>query len=66
MFTQKLENEKRKLLITEEQIKQVQNELNEKNSQIAKIRPVEIEDKRDMIKLGSQAHQIKNQTLALN
>ena len=39
MFTQKLENEKRKLLITEEQIKQVQNELNEKKSAIEKITP---------------------------
>ena len=66
MFTQNLENEKRKLLITEEQIKQVQSELNERNTAIEKIKPVDIEDKRDRIKLGSQAHQIKNKTLALN
>ena len=66
MFTQKLENEKRKLLITEEQIKQVQNELNEKKASIEKITPQPIDDKLDKIKLGSQTHSIKNQTLALN
>ena len=66
MFTQKLEKEKRKLLITEEQIKQVQNELNEKKTAVEKIKPVDIDDKRDGIKLNSQAHSIKNQTLALN
>ena len=53
MFTQKLENEKRKLLITEEQIKQVQNELNEKKASIDKITPQPIDDKLDKIKLGS-------------
>ena len=60
MFTQKLENEKRKLLITEEQIKQVQNELNEKNAAIEKIEPDPIDDKRDKIKLNTQSHKIKN------
>ena len=53
MFTQKLEKEKRKLLITEEQIKQVQNELNEKKAAVDKIKPVDIDDKRDGIKLNS-------------
>ncbi len=39
IYTQKFENEKRKLQILQDQIKQVDNELSEKKSNIEKIRP---------------------------
>lgn len=38
-FTKKLEKEKRLLLITEEQIKQIKSELTEKGDVISKIKP---------------------------
>ncbi len=37
--TQKLEHEKRRLLIVEEQIKQVKNEVGERNESMNKIKP---------------------------
>ena len=40
-FTEKLELEKRKLFIIDEQIKQVKSELDEKNDCISKIKPTE-------------------------
>ena len=65
-YTQNFENEKRKLQILEDQIKQIENELGEKNENIAHIRPKAVKDKLDYIKLDSQEHAIKNEQLSLN
>lgn len=77
IYTHKFENEKRKLQILQDQIKQVDNELKEKNANIAKIKPEPIAwwdkvkpnslgDKIDSIRLDSQQHAIKNEQLSLN
>ena len=66
IYTQKFENEKRKLQIIEDQIKQIENELTEKKDNIEKIRPKPINDKLDKIRLDSQGHAIKNEQLSLN
>ena len=65
-YTQKFENEKRKLQILEDQIKQVENELSDKKDNIGKIRPTAVDDKLDYIRLDSQEHAIKNEQLSLN
>jgi len=61
IYTHKFENEKRKLQILQDQIKQVDNEYKEKTDNINKIRPEPIADKRDYIVLHSQSHAINNQ-----
>ena len=66
IYTQKFENEKRKLQILQDQIKQVDNELTEKRDNIEKIRPQPITDKLDHIRLSTQKHAIKNEQLNLN
>ena len=53
IYTQKFENEKRKLQILQDQIKQVDNELTEKRDNIEKIRPQPITDKLDHIRLST-------------
>ena len=50
----------------EDQIKQIESELSEKNENIWKIRPKAVDDKRDYIRLDSQGHAIKNEQLSLN
>jgi len=53
IFTQKLEHEKRRLLIIEEQIKQVTNELEERKISVQKIQPSNEEEKKRSIKFSS-------------
>ena len=59
IYTQKFENEKRKLQILQDQIKQVENELDEKTDNIKKIKPKAVNDKRDYIQLNGQEHACK-------
>ena len=66
MFTKKFENEKRKLQILQDQIKQIENEQEEKRDRIAKIKPEALSEKMAHIKMKSQAHEFKNEQLKLN
>ena len=66
IYTHKFENEKRKLQILQDQIKQVDNELTEKKNNINKIRPRPIDEKWENIRLDSQQQAIKNEQLSLN
>jgi hypothetical protein len=52
MFTQSFENEKRKLQILEDQIKQVEAEISDKRSNIDTIKPASLAEKKDNIKLS--------------
>lgn len=66
MFTQSFENEKRKLQILEDQIKQVEAEISEKKTNIQLIKPASLAEKKDNIKLQQDSNAIKNETLKLN
>ena len=66
IYTQKFENEKRKLQIIQDQIKQIENEFSEKKENIQKIKPKAVDDKLDQIRLDSQHHAIKQEQLSLN
>ena len=44
-FTQKLEHEKRRLLIIEEQIKQVNEELEDRNNSVKSMKPTQLNEK---------------------
>ena len=48
-FTQKLEHEKRRLLIIEEQIKQVTSELEEKDKNVKNLKPSFLNEKKTNI-----------------
>lgn len=50
-FTQKLEHEKRRLLIIEEQIKQVNTEIEEKSKTAVQTKPSSLQEKKTNIKL---------------
>jgi hypothetical protein len=69
-FTKLLEKEKRKLMITEDQIKQVTNEINEKQAAIDRVaKPDKLKptrDKIDKIEIGTNVHRIKTETIKLN
>jgi hypothetical protein len=69
-FTKLLEKEKRQLMITEDQIKQVSQEIAEKNANIEKIKKVEgrkpIQDKRDKIEMAANTHKTKHATIKMN
>lgn len=69
-FTKLLEKEKRQLMITEDQIKQVNSEIAEKKAAIDKIKKADdrkpVRDKIDRIKIQTDGHRIKNETLKLN
>ena len=66
-FTRKLENEKRKLMILQDQIKQVNSEIQAKEKSIDKLKPDRpIDDVRDKIVIKRQANSIKQETLKLN
>ena len=52
MFTQNFENEKRKLQILEDQIKQVEAEIKERRGNIDTIKPPSLTEKKDKIKLS--------------
>ncbi len=69
-FTKLLEKEKRQLMITEDQIKQVNSEIAEKKIAIEKFKKADekkpIRDKIERIKIQTDAHRIKNETLKFN
>ena len=69
-FTKALEKEKRKLMIIEEQIKQVHSEMNEKKQAIDRIKNPEqkkpSQDKIDQIQISTKSHKIKNETIKMN
>ena len=48
-FTQRLEHEKSHLLIIEEQIKQVQSELEERNQNVKSLKPTQLQEKQTNI-----------------
>lgn len=52
-FTQRLEHEKSHLLIIEEQIKQVKEDLEERNANVKALQPDELQDKMTKIKINS-------------
>lgn len=57
-YTIRLENEKRELENIEEQIKQVQTELSERNDLIEKMKPDQLREKKDGIKINSNSHAV--------
>ena len=65
-YTIRLENEKRELENIEEQIKQVQTELSERNDLIEKMRPNQLTEKKDGIKINSNSHAVNQERLNLN
>ena len=52
-FTQRLEHEKSHLLIIEEQIKQVASELEERNQNVKRLKPDQLQEKMTKIKISS-------------
>ena len=52
-FTQRLEHEKSHLTIIEEQIKQVQSELDERNLNVDKLKPTQLQKKLTKITISS-------------
>lgn len=65
-FTQKLEHEKRRLMIIEEQIKQVNEELGERERSVKQLKPTQLVEKKDNIKLNSTSKNVNNETVKLN
>lgn len=72
-FTKLLEKEKRQLMITEDQIKQVSNEINEKKVAIKEIKdPKGLKtskptmNKLDRITTASNVHRVKNEVIKVN
>ena len=65
-FTQKLEHEKRRLLIIEEQIKQVNEELNERDRSVKQLKPTQLVEKKSNIKMNSTSKNVNNERVKLN
>lgn len=65
-FTVKLEHEKRRALIIEEQIKQVRTEINEKDAKIGAIRPTQLQTKQQSLAIGTQKEAVNQERLKLN
>lgn len=65
-FTQKLEHEKRRLLILEEQIKQVNEELEDRDRSVKSLKPSYLMEKKSNIKLQSNAKNVNAEKLKLN
>ena len=65
-FTQRLEHEKSHLLIIEEQIKQVNSELEERNSNVKALQPTQLQDKMTKIQINSTQQKVNNERLRLN
>ena len=65
-FTQKLEHEKRRLLIIEEQIKQVTEELGERDRSVKQLKPTQLVEKKSNIKLNSTGKNVNNERVKLN
>ena len=66
IFTQKLEHEKRRLLIIEEQIKQANADLGDRNKSVASMKPTQLIEKKTNIKLQSQSKSVNNERVKLN
>lgn len=65
-FTQKLEHEKRRLLIIEEQIKQVTSELEEKDKNVKNLKPSFLNEKKTNITMISNNKNVNNERIKLN
>jgi len=65
-FTQKLEHEKRRLLIIEEQIKQVTEELQERDRSVKQLVPTQLNEKKSNIKMNSTSKGVKVEQIKLN
>lgn len=65
-FTQKLEHEKRRLMIIEEQIKQVNEELGERDRSVKQLKPTQLVEKKSNIKLNSTSKNVNNDRIKLN
>lgn len=65
-FTQKLEHEKRRLLIIEEQIKQVNSELDERNRSVQQLKPTQLDEKKTNIKMSTTNKHVNNERVKLN
>ena len=65
-FTQKLEHEKRRLLIIEEQIKQVNEELSERDRSVKQLKPSQLVEKKSNIKMNSTSKNVNNDRVKLN
>ncbi len=66
VFTQKLEHEKRRLLIIEEQIKQVDSELSERDKSMQSMKPSFQEERKTSQKLVSGGKHLNNEQVKLN
>ena len=65
-FTQKLEHEKRRLMIIEEQIKQVTEELGERDRSVKQLYPTQLVENNDNIKLNSTSKNVNTERVKLN
>lgn len=65
-FTQRLEHEKSHLLIIEEQIKQVASELDERNQNLKRLKPDQLQEKMTKIKISSSQKSVNNERIRLN
>lgn len=66
VFTQKFEHEKRRLLILEEQIKQVDAELEDRDKSIKSLKPTYKEEKKQTVKITQGSKVIANEQVKLN
>jgi chromosome segregation ATPase len=65
-FTQKYEHEKRRLLILEEQIKQVTAELDERDKSLKSMKPTQLVEKKTNIKMTTNQKNVNNERVKLN
>ena len=65
-FTQKYEHEKRRLLILEEQIKQVTSELEDRHKSINSMKPSFLAEKKSNIKMQTSSKNVNNERVKLN
>lgn len=65
-FTSKFEQEKRRLLIIEEQIKQINEELEAKDKNVKSLMPSFIVEKKTNINMKSNSKNVNNEKLKLN
>jgi chromosome segregation ATPase len=66
IFTQKFEHEKRRLLILEEQIKQVNAELGDRDKSVKNLKPGYLVEKKSTIKMVSSNKNVNNENVKLN
>ena len=65
-FTQKYEHEKRRLLILEEQMKQVNAELEDRDKAMGQVKPSLLQEKQSNIKLTTTSKSVNNERVKLN